>query len=123
MAKLIGLFVRREGTTPEQFREHYEQVHAPLIMGHYGDLFTSYTRNFSEHGHALLGGFEVLGGGRRYDVATEICFANEADLAEMFRRSNELPGVADEVAADEGSFMDVEKRQLFVVTETGFSPI
>lgn len=115
MVKLIALFHRLPGTTREEFRDYYENQHAPLASRHYGHLFASYTRNYLDRA--------VEGEGRVPDVITEIVFHDEAAMREMFAISSTRPEVREEIAADEASFMDAAARQMFLSTEEGTSPL
>jgi uncharacterized protein (TIGR02118 family) len=115
MTKLIALFHRLPGSTPEEFREYYENRHAPLASRHYGHLFASYTRNYVARA--------VDADGPIPDVITEIVFRNEAALREMFAIATARPDVSREIAADEASFMDVGARQMFLCTAQGVSPL
>lgn len=45
--RVLMYIYRKEGTSPEQFREYYETKHVPLIRRLAGDNFpTSHTRNY-----------------------------------------------------------------------------
>ena len=68
MIKLVMMVRRRGDLTHEQFRDHYERVHAPLAQS----LFTSlrgYVRNYAEK--------TVAGAQIRFDVIIELWFEDE----------------------------------------------
>lgn len=46
MFKVLWLLKRKEGITHAEFREHFENEHAPLAMKHIGHLFVEYRRNY-----------------------------------------------------------------------------
>lgn len=102
--KLIGLFRRREGSTPEEFRDYYETRHAPFAISLFGDLFASYRRNYVETPDGI-------------DVVTEIVFADRAAMEQMFARSQADPAIREAIANDEAAFMDRSATQLLVIDE------
>ncbi|QIX26484.1 EthD domain-containing protein [Nocardioides sp. JQ2195] len=108
MAKLIGLFSRKSGTSLEEFRDYYETRHAPFAVRHFGHLFASYTRNYVTPD-------TEPGGGSRIDVVTEIVFPDDASMAAMFAMTREDPSLQQAIAEDEANFMDPEFRQVLLV--------
>lgn len=113
MAKLIGLFKRRDGLSAAEFRDYYENQHAPMATGHLGHLFASYTRSYVAH--------EISGEGnpvdQDVDVVTEIVFRDDAAMAEMFALAGNDPELRELIAADEARFMDRAASRLIIVTE------
>lgn len=103
MIKLLSVKTRREGSTREDFRSHYEERHVPLGLG-FIDRFRwrKYVRN-----HVL----EVRAGRVDFDCLTEFWFASREDQ-ESTRRFAASPdfGVLDE---DDPRFLDVSKRLSF----------
>jgi uncharacterized protein (TIGR02118 family) len=111
MKKTIVLLTRKPGTTPEQFKHHYETVHAPGAIERIPALARAdYRRNFIENSEA--------GTLPRpdFDVITEIAFADDADY-EAFRRSLEDPAVQAWIAQDEARFSDPGMTRSYTVTE------
>lgn len=99
MAKLIELIGRKGGMTRGEFRDYYEQHHAPLAISHFGHLFATYTRNYIDpplEGRAAS----------PYDVVTEIVFHDDAAMAEMCAMAAADPALSATIAADEERFMD-----------------
>ena len=48
--RVLMYIYRKEGTSPEQFKDYYESKHVPLIQLLSGDLFpTSHIRNYIGH--------------------------------------------------------------------------
>lgn len=113
MAKLIGLFKRREGLSASEFRDYYEFQHAPLALSHLGHLFASYTRNYAA--------YEIDGEGapmdQGIDVVTEIVFIDDAAMAEMFALTGRDPEVRALIAEDEAKFMDRAASRIVLVTD------
>ncbi len=100
MIKILSVKTRREGTTREAFRRHYEQRHVPLGLG-FLDRFRwrRYVRN-----HVLA----VRSGRVDFDCLTEFWVASRADQ-ESTRAFVLEPGfrVLDE---DDARFLDVGRR-------------
>ncbi len=95
MIKNLTLIARRADHDREQFREHYEETHAPLALRHI-HVFDNYVRN-----HVA----DELGGGTpAFDVCTEFWFA-DGEAAKTVMTVLESP-VGEEIRADEKSFMD-----------------
>lgn len=103
MIKLLSVKTRREGSTRDAFRRHYEERHVPLGLG-FIDRFRwcKYVRN-----HVL----EVRSGRVDFDCLTEFWFASRADQesTRSFATSPEF-AVLDE---DDPRFLDVSKRLSF----------
>lgn len=117
MAKLIGLFRRKEGTSAAEFRDYYEQRHAPFALSHFGHLFASYTRNYVDPrptGPADSQSRVVDAG---IDVVTEIVFHDDAAMREMFAMSKRDPSLREAIAADEAAFMDRDANQILLASD------
>jgi hypothetical protein len=86
--KLIFLFKRKPGLTHEQFREHYETSHVPLVHKYLNHLFVDYRRNYvtdvrGHDGQTDRGAPSEQDIG--FDAITELWFENEAAIEEMNR--------------------------------------
>ncbi|MBY0401294.1 EthD domain-containing protein [Myxococcota bacterium] len=107
MIKLLSVKTRREGSTREVFRRHYEERHVPLGLG-FVDRFRwrRYVRN-----HVL----EVQTGAVDFDCLTEFWFASREDQESTrhFAASPEF-AVLDE---DDPRFLDISKRLSFEQAE------
>lgn len=108
MPKLIGLFRRKKGFSAGQFRDYYENYHAPFAASHFGHLFAGYTRNYVEH--SVRGEHDV-------DVLTEIVFPDHEAMAAMFAMTRHDPALGRAIAADEATFMDRDATQLLIITD------
>lgn len=115
MAKLIGLFSRKPGTSAHDFRAYYEQHHAPLASSKFGHLFASYTRNYVEPG-------PDLGGRGDIDVVTEIVFHDDAAMREMFTMTQADPALRAAIADDEAVFMDRDATRILLVSDHESTP-
>ena len=125
MHKLILLIKRKPGTTKEQFREHYENTHAPLAKKVMPKL-AAYKRTF------LQPLFETENGGESfdlsqstaaldYDVCTEFFWKTEEDMQEAFEFMRSPAGQV--LVEDEMRFMDRDSMSFYLGTEavTDFS--
>ena len=64
MIKIMLLVSRKDGVSPEEFREHYENIHAPLAAKHLPYL-ARYVRNYA---------VDRFGGDIDCDCVTEFWF-------------------------------------------------
>jgi uncharacterized protein (TIGR02118 family) len=115
MVKLIFLFKRKPGTTLQQFRDYYEQRHAPFAVKLL-PYFKSYTRNYIRHDQD----YRPSGIGRpvEFDVVTELTFESAGDYERM-RQALTDPAIHGQIVRDEENFMDrsPEGRMMFLVDE------
>jgi hypothetical protein len=114
--KMIALFRRKAGVTPEEFREHYETRHAPLAMRLF-PYFKDYRRNYVRHdlAHTRAGGGDPLAR-LDFDAITEITFADKAGYDRMMRDMTD-PAIKAEIDACEEQFMDRAATVVFLVDE------
>lgn len=108
MARLIGLFTRRQGMSAEEFRDYYENHHAPNAVGHFGHLWTSYSRHYLERAEGDPGP----------DVITEVVFRDEAALEEMYATLAANRSMRDDIVADEDRFFDRSLTQLHRIDDS-----
>lgn len=105
MIKAIALLKRKSGLSREDFVEHYEAVHVPLIMKHSTGV-VKYVRNF------------VVSDGATepdYDCITELWYED----MEAFTSTVSVWGteVGQVIIEDENSFIDRSKIVFFMVDE------
>jgi uncharacterized protein (TIGR02118 family) len=99
--KLVALMRMARGVTREQFRDHYEMIHVPLVREMMPEI-TEYRRNYFPQ---TTGGFDVL---------TEIHFASQADFDTAM--ASAMTGKAKERReADEAFLFDVSAHVISVV--------
>ncbi|KAJ4993088.1 hypothetical protein SVAN01_01440 [Stagonosporopsis vannaccii] len=130
MAYTILLFVtRRPGLSPEEFKDHYENVHIPLAQrlcaGTWPSKFTrQYLARITRKGFGgpnnpdrppllLRGDAHVID----YDVVSEMTFDSERTFQAFYKRVYEKD-VAAKLAADETKFLELGKTRIVVVGET-----
>ncbi|NQT71212.1 MAG: EthD domain-containing protein [Chloroflexi bacterium] len=106
MIKTIALLKRKPGLSREEFVEHYEDVHVPLIMKHSTGL-NKYVRN---HILALAESEEA-----EYDCITELWYED----MEAFKSSVNVWGTeaGKVIINDENRFIDRSKIVFFMVDE------
>jgi hypothetical protein len=131
MTYSILLFVtRRPGSTPEQFKDHYENVHLPLAQklcgtAHWPIKFTRrYIARITRRGFGgpanpdnppllLRGDAQDID----YDCIADMTFESETAFQAFYRKIYERD-VAKVLAADEKLFLEVGKTRVVVVGET-----
>ncbi len=106
MVRLTCLLRRKPGTTPEQFREHWFERHAPLVAasesGRHVLRYEQHPRPLGDYGR---------GTGSAYDGVTVQWFAS----MDAYRASIEAADFA-EISADLGRFLDLDHLD-FILTE------
>ncbi|KAL4961077.1 EthD domain-containing protein [Aspergillus stella-maris] len=119
--KALLYVTRKPGTTPAEFKTHYETVHVPLIKELAGDLFPlSHRRLYlarpspGEDGSypvaAVLGDQEDF----TYDCITELTFSDEKAMQVFFAKRME-PSTKEVVEEDENKFLQADKLKLVVL--------
>ena len=117
MIKVVALITRRTDLTSEDFRDYYEQHHAPLIES-LSPALAAYRRNYVDH--STLWSADGLGE-TTVDVITELWFDDE----EAFAAQEEVMRDRDvrrRVVEDEARFMRRELTRIFRVDEAGSPP-
>jgi EthD domain len=106
--KVIVLIRKKAEITTEQFRHHYETVHAPLI-DRLLPYYATYRRNYVDG--------PARGGPRDLDcdVFTELEFATESDY-EAWKAALEDPDVLRQIREDEANFLVSTETRMWVVS-------
>jgi len=104
--KTLALIARRPDQSRAAFREHYEQIHAPLAVRTLLEGTTRYVR------HHLR---EELFGRPAFDVVTAFWYRDAAAAVEILRRTESPAG--DAIRRDEQTFMNKPANTFFAVTE------
>jgi hypothetical protein len=118
--KVIFFLKRKAGSTPQQFRTHYENNHVKLAQKYIGHLIVGYKRNYPQF--ATLNPSNVPAGSEPspydvgYDCITEMWVKDEAALAEVARIFND-PVINPILAADELKFLQREATVMIVSEE------
>lgn len=110
---VLMLIHRKPGLTAAEFRQHYENVHVPLMKSLAGSLFPpSHTRRYTQPAGK---GDQAAGNG--IDCVTEMQF----NLGSDFTRFSEFlasPDVAPKVHEDCEAFMDPSKTDVVIIGDT-----
>lgn len=118
--KVIFFLKRKPGTTPAQFRSHYESSHVKLAHKYIGHLLLEYKRNYPQF--AALNPSGVPAGQQPapydigYDCITEMWVKDEAALAEMSRIFND-PVINPILVTDELKFLQRDATVMVVSEE------
>jgi hypothetical protein len=102
MIKLMLLLKRKPGLTPEQFRDHYENVHVPLGLKYVGHLLADFRRHYPDAMMSLADGQPL---GCEYDAISVYSFKHAAAFTELQKILAD-PQVARILTEDEAQFLD-----------------
>jgi uncharacterized protein (TIGR02118 family) len=103
--KTLAFIVRRAGTTPDAFRNHYESVHAPLALPLLDGL-----RRYVRH-HVR----NQIVGGAPFDCMTSFWWRPSTAFDALMARLDSEAGAA--LRRDEESFMNRPEQESFPVAE------
>ena len=114
---VLSLAVRKAGTTHEEFREHYENNHMPLLKSIFGDAFPiSHTRYYvkpDEQGNAVtFVGPQAL---NNVDCYGLLVFEDEAHFGRLMETMG-VPENGKKVQEDDHKFLDHESYRVLPVT-------
>ena len=104
--KTLALIARRPDITRDEFRDHYEEIHAPLAVRTLLEGTTRYVRHHVR---------EELFGSPVFDVVTAFWYRDAAAAVEVMRRTETPAGEA--IRRDELTFMNKPANTFFAVTE------
>jgi hypothetical protein len=123
MAYIVFMLItRKEGMTVEQFKDHYENKHVPLVMEAIKDaLPISHTRYYLKLNEAAEGKPPLVFVGDAstvdYDCITKIELRDEEHFSLLNKAMHESPRKA-EVEADESAFANKSKFRMFAIQST-----
>jgi uncharacterized protein (TIGR02118 family) len=112
--KIMLLFTRKPGMTPQAFRDYYETHHATLSV-RLLPFFKSYTRNYVQHDQDYQPGGTPKPG-PDFDVAVEITFETKADFDGMMKAFVD-PAIWKQIDEDMNKFVDRSKSKTFFIEE------
>jgi len=104
MIRTLALIVRRPDVSRQEFRDHYEDVHAPLALPFMKGL-KHYLRN---HVAEALNGVEP-----GFDVMTEFGYAGAEDVEHIVGILESPEG--EPIRRDELTFMDTQRNTFFAI--------
>jgi len=111
MIKVSVFLTRRPDLTHEQFRQYWQEKHAPLVMSL--DVFKMHVRHYTQQ-HSLSNLPEAAFPVAPYDGVAELWFD---DLSSVMTISGHQD-YASIVAKDEGNFLDRAKTVMFISSES-----
>ncbi|RLC94052.1 MAG: EthD family reductase [Chloroflexi bacterium] len=106
MVKVIALIARKPGLSREEFRRHYEEVHAPLVLRTLPGI-RRYVRNH------VIGA--PLSEGPGFDCITEVWYDSMQDYKASMAVWGQEAGRP--IREDEDTFLDRSRLALFLVEE------
>jgi len=126
--RILLLVYRKPGTTPEEFKAHYEGIHVPLERALAGEYYPlSHTRRYIDRapGRADNGETErnaqypasIIMGTQAdfdFDAISELTFEDQAAFQSFFDFMTQ-PENAAKLAADEELFLDRSKMPIAIV--------
>ena len=118
MIKAVALLARKPTLSREQFIEHYEQVHAPLVARSFPQI-RKYRRNFIDPSHVIAASGETA---PTFDVITEMWFDDKKGYEQMLAAHAD-PAVGGPVAEDADRLLDMSKTIQFLVHVHDTSPL
>jgi hypothetical protein len=102
--KIIVMVRRKQGLTPEQFRDGYEGSHSRIAVDLFGHLWLSYRRNYlTRTGNNFARGGPEGPDEIGFDAVSEFVLRDEAAQAEMGRIAQENMAMIKE---DEAKWFD-----------------
>lgn len=127
MIKILVFNSRKQGVSLEDYRDYYENVHAPLARSLFPTLGT-YRRNYvdlerthlAETRQGLAPASSSNEANGRFDSISEVFF-DSWEAFETFRDRSAEPAVRAQVLADEENFLDPSAIRRFVVLPDGDS--
>lgn len=120
--KILIFATRKAGTTPAQFRTHYEETHIPLIRALTGAAFPlSHVRRYLHRSNRddINAPLTMLKGSPAsvpFDVVSEVTFEDEQAL-KAFSDILARPELAERLKEDELAFLEPESVTITVLGE------
>jgi hypothetical protein len=111
MLKVLAFLTKKEDLDTQAFIEHYENSHVPLIAS-WPPTPIVYKRNYVIRGDE----FNQEDGAIDFDVVTEFGFPDRAAYL-AWRAAIGTGAAGEQVAADEGKFLDRSRTRVCVVEE------
>jgi uncharacterized protein (TIGR02118 family) len=112
MIKAISLVKAKEGVSAQAFRDHYENVHVPIIESVL-PMIAKYTRCYPDLTNARLAEGQTKA---PFDAYTEVCFDSSEDY-ESYLKALADPAVRAKIRGDEANYVDSAAIYRFLVQE------
>lgn len=116
MIKQIALFRRKPGMMLTDFRDYYENNHAPLVVAAGGRLLRDYRRSYviAENPPAVRP--ETLSLLPSFDAITQVWFEDQSDF-DQFAAAWAEPLIGQRIAEDEEKFFDRSNMTVYMADE------
>lgn len=116
MIKIICFLKKKDGLSFEQFKQYYEEKHAPLAIKLL-PVFHEYSRSYISLGDNYEPShISVTPLAFGFDVITQIAFETREDY-DMVLKLQSDPEIARLLAEDEERFLDRSAMTMFIVDE------
>jgi len=119
--KLIVLIKRKPGLSKEEFRNHYEGIHANLALQFIRPYLIDYRRSYPTSAFSYFDTVERSQGKVvprfDYDCVTEMWFENQTRMEEMFALLS-TDNVRRAIAEDEERFIDPQSVVVITCDES-----
>src|SRR5437867_715267 len=115
MIKMIVFNKKLDSITMEEFRDHYENVHVPLVRPFFPTVGV-YRRNYIDRERTALTerNAEAAAQNTEFDSITEVFF-EDWEAFETFREASADPKIREQVLADEVKFLDPSAIRRYIV--------
>ncbi len=120
MIKLVFCLHRKQGLTPEQFRDYWENRHGPLVQQHAEALgIQRYVQSYTINDERFARVADARGAPTGYDGVAELWFTSLADMAAC-GATPEGKAAGKALIEDEGRFIDLARSPLWISEEKEF---
>ena len=122
---IVAFLWRKSGTTPSEFKAHYENNHIPLLLSLLGPLFPLshsrvYLQRHSKEDAAVADYQPTVYVGAHsdfdYDLFCTLKFEDQHGFEAFYQRMQD-PEVAAKIAEDEEKFIERQKLKVAAVQE------
>ena len=115
--KILCMLKKKPGMSFEDFRDYYENNHAPLCEKLI-PFFTNYRRNFITPVQDYTTGHleNALPAERDFDVVTELTFKDRAQYQQLVDALSD-PKIGDIITKDEENLFDRSAMTIYIVDE------
>lgn len=107
MYKVFAYLSKRPDLSPDAFIDYYENHHVPLVLS-FAPMPTVYKRNYILRGHDDNREDPSID----FDVVTELAWDERSGFQEWIAKLGR-----EEIATDEGRFLDRAKTRAYVIEE------
>lgn len=113
--KLVAVVWRKPGMTHEEFKEHYENVHIPLLLRNLPN-WVMHQRSYNPPSAHQADLAVQTNDAATFDVITQVWF-RDAEHHQALIDAQKDPAIAAEIAADEELFCNRSRSVYYVADE------